>query len=406
MLTAARIGNSLTGNITLISDNISVSNSPTITTTGNVIFDPYTSTTAIGINGGAGGEPLQITSGILGAITANTVVIGKADNSDTGLITVAANTDTSANNFGMTFNGSTGGVSLLGDLKTAGTITFNNTAGVSIPAADLTIQSVNGQVNINDDITKASASDATLDVKAGTDIIAIGSTISSAGGKLGVTLDADSADTNGTGTGAIPLSSVDIESNGGNITLGGGTDPTTMAAIGDAANTWSGIYIGDSTLNAGGGNISLIGHEDINVGTNAAGINIYYLSTIETTGNGAITLNGTGGGTVWTGDGGNAGVTIHAGSTISADGDISITGKGGNNADEGIVIIDTGNLNESIYTTGTGNITLNGIATTDSNNATGVGIAIVAGLGNLSETLGSTAKHAGPLRCRAIQISL
>jgi filamentous hemagglutinin family protein len=72
------IGNSsTTGNITLNADSLSFGGTTNITTTGTVTIAPYSSTTTIGVAGGTG--TLQITSGILGSITAGNLVIGSGN---------------------------------------------------------------------------------------------------------------------------------------------------------------------------------------------------------------------------------------------------------------------------------------------------------------------------------------
>ena len=82
-------------------------------------------------------------------------------------------------------------------------------------------------------------------IKSADDIVTdTASTLTTGGGNI--TLDSDIAAAGG----AIVVGG-NITSNGGNITLGGGTDPTTMAAIGDSANT-AGITINNAVLDASG----------------------------------------------------------------------------------------------------------------------------------------------------------
>ena len=69
---------STTGNITLVAGALGLNDS--VTTTGNVLIKPYTGNTTIGVANS--GEELNITSGILGTITAGSITIGST--SDTG----------------------------------------------------------------------------------------------------------------------------------------------------------------------------------------------------------------------------------------------------------------------------------------------------------------------------------
>ena len=79
-------GSSASGKITLQTDNISLAAGTSIQTTGNVLFEPYTTTTAVNVANGTSG--LAITSGILGSVTAGSITIGNAN--DTGPLTVGA----------------------------------------------------------------------------------------------------------------------------------------------------------------------------------------------------------------------------------------------------------------------------------------------------------------------------
>ena len=76
------------GNITLAANATNFATIPTISTNGNVTFEPDTASTTIGVAGGAGS--LAITSGILGDVTAGSVTIGNT--ADTGATTVNAYT--------------------------------------------------------------------------------------------------------------------------------------------------------------------------------------------------------------------------------------------------------------------------------------------------------------------------
>ena len=139
-----------------------------------------------------------------------------------------------------------------------------------------------------------------------------------------VTLDTNYSSATPT-NGAIALTNSNITTNGGNITLGGGTSPTTTGAVGNITNI-VGINLNASTLNAGGGNISLIGTGYAGT-TNDFGIELQAAANLITSSNGTITVKGTGG----NGTSGNYGVYLTGTSTetiTAANGSINIMGTG------------------------------------------------------------------------------
>jgi hypothetical protein len=165
-------------------------------------------------------------------------------------------------------------------------------------------------------------------------------TIAPASGKLNVTLDSNDT---GSGAGAIYIApNININSNGGNIILGGGTHPLTGYAVGDNApgteafanlNIYNnGIYLDNAVaLNAAGGNITLNGQGyDVQIPYNSnSGITVWQNTAnlpnsniISTSGNGTITLNGVG-------DVYGAGMQIFNTNIQSANGAIRINATGG-----------------------------------------------------------------------------
>ncbi len=118
-----------------------------------------------------------------------------------------------------------------------------------------------GTITVSGNIAKTAGTDATLLIKAHSDIvISSGVTISSNFGKLNVVLNADS---DATGGGNIWLKSsagvgATINSYGGNITLSGGTNVATGYAQGNAANG-NGVTLDTASLNSAGGNIVIRG---------------------------------------------------------------------------------------------------------------------------------------------------
>jgi len=282
-----------------------------------------------------------------------------------------------------------------------------------------------GDITVNDDIEKTAGGDASLTLVAHDSII-VNADIKSTSNKLNVTLNSDS---DNSGAGFIDLSTSTIITNGGNIVMGGGADPLTDSAVGDAGSNF-GVDILDSTLNSGVGNITLRGigrsttsgdwqhgirlkgsnitstYGDISLtGVGGSGddynMGIFINSTtISSTGTGAsagtITLNGTGGGKNADASDRNIGIFFNNSSSItSVDGDISLTGMGGSGEDNNSGI----ELNATTITsTGTGvnaaTITLNGTGNStfaDGDNAHGVylngsGADITSVDGNISIT--------------------
>jgi filamentous hemagglutinin family protein len=245
--------------------------------------------------------------------------------------------------------------------------------------------------------------------------ITVDTALTTTGG--GVTLDANM----GGGGGAVNVAAA-VATGGGAITIGGGATPTTLPAMGVAAqndgvdinaalNSGGGpisIYgagfgtggIGVSvgqTISASGGSISITGTGGAGAGASNYGIN--QIATISTTGSGSIILNGTGGGT------GNSETGYLTNASVTAGtGNISITGTGsptstGTNSN-GIRAPSSANI--QISTAGTGTITLMGTASGGSGTAVGaafsphVTISAVDGLIRITGVNNSTGTGINP----------
>jgi hypothetical protein len=187
-----------------------------------------------------------------------------------------------------------------------------------------------------------------------------------------ITLNADVDGQNG---GTIAITAI-INSNGGNIILGGGSNPLSSPALG-TAQTSIGVFITNSTLNAGTGNISIRGQGRPGEAANE-GISVSN-STITTAGAGSITLNGTGGG-----NGGGTGeflfsprthgISVSNNSTITTagTGSIILNGTGGNGTsgdNNGINIVSS-----TVESIGAGSITLTGTGGNGTNRNLGISI--------------------------------
>lgn len=216
-----------------------------------------------------------------------------------------------------------------------------------------------GNITVNSPINKTGGGDATLSLLANNSIF-MNANITSNSNKLNVTLNSN----RGGNGGVIAITNAAINSNGGDIILGGGSNPMTIPAVGTAANP-IGVYLNGATLNSGVGNISIRG-QGINGTSNAYGILVNNGTTIQSiTGN--ILLNGTGGNGIEL----NRGVYLTGiGTKISSvDGNISLTGvgRGSGNENSGIRFDGLNNPLSSglvVEATGTGNVTLNGEGST------------------------------------------
>ncbi|PSN12354.1 filamentous hemagglutinin, partial [filamentous cyanobacterium CCP5] len=209
-------------------------------------------------------------------------------------------------------------------------------------------------------IEKTAGGDVTLTFQAENNIV-LNDDILSNSGALNVILNADS---DASGSGSISLSTAEIRSNGGNIVLGGGTDPLDNPAISIETSFGDGIDISDSVLDTSGGNISARGLAT----ASGAGIRINS-STLQTgqTGNGTVTLNGQG----------PTGILFNVGSIQSNNGNISLIGVGTQFAG-----LDIAGFNGSseIRSTGDGNIILNGTVSDGANTNIGIRLGDNAGV--------------------------
>jgi len=273
-------------------------------------------------------------------------------------------------------------VSTVSGLPDAGTITVDNPITWSSNSS-LTLFADN-DINVNADIIYSGTADTALTLQANNSIILdSGADITANNiGKLDVTLNADR---DGSGAGSILLNPGSaINSNGGDIILGGGDNPLMNPAVGTVSNS-SGILLDNAVLNSGIGDISIIG-KGVDNSQLAQGIEIRNGTIIQTT-TGNIKLMGTGG----IGVDENHGIFIwepvnptNPASIISSvDGTISLTGIGQGTGDEnsGIRVDNfSGGMGPIVETTGSGTITFNG---TGSSAGTQANDGIVLGEGNI-----------------------
>jgi len=155
----------------------------------------------------------------------------------------------------------------------------------------------NGEIDITISISNSSGGDATLTVKA-TDRVIFSSTagISATVGELNLIFWSDSDNDE---EGGAYFENTNTTTNGGDFTVGGGTDPLTDYAVGYGTTSFSpisqyhpqryGFWIKQGTINAGGGNINILGITKS--GQTGDGIKVGYSSStpanVITNGNGS-----------------------------------------------------------------------------------------------------------------------
>ncbi len=253
----------------------------------------------------------------------------------------------------------------------ASQINASLSAGTSVTLTTASSGSSVGDININAPITKTGTSDATLTLLANRHIYLNGVAISATDGKLNVVMRARAAGTpTGTEPGRISLDG-NIISNGGDITLGGGSAPGGYAY--DTGSSGTAIALGNSrVLDArsvsGGGNISTFGK----VANGWVAMELVNNSQVLTNGTGTISLRGE---TV----GAGFGMYINGGTTIAAEqGAVDLYGQS-TGTFAGLT------LSAITVTTTSGPITMTGIS---SNTNTGLYRNTAAGMATIRSTSG------------------
>jgi filamentous hemagglutinin family protein len=244
-----------------------------------------------------------------------------------------------------TLAGNLGSATLVSDQAlTIGTV--GGTAGLTA-SGNLTL-SVAG-LTVGQAITYTGSSSGSLRLNSSGDL-SVTANISAGGwGALSITLNADSGNA---GAGSISISNASLTSRGGSILLGGGSDPASDSAVGNAV-TGIGVAIANATLDAGGGNITIRGQGAASTSNAGTGIGIdLSAATLFTSGAGIITLDATGG----AGNSLSAGVRIGNGSSLTNAGGISITARQ-DGTGEGLLLAADGATGTSI-SGGAGTITL------------------------------------------------
>lgn len=394
--------------ITLSGALVTTDNDETLSAGDTITYDIDNS---IGLNGGAGTVPINITYYQI-ITAANTVNFGGAS---TDAVTIDPNWDLTPYDFNVGVKGSS---------ITADNITTN-------AAQDLTLTSTGTDITLNGDLTLGGSffADAEVDISA----TAAGKTIASTNGSMtfkakdDIFLRDNTITSNGNNVtvwsnsdnvahGAIVMSNNSVSSAGGAILLAGGLDDGANGgtandgipdglALGNTSNR-RGITLTGTTLDAGSGSLLLKGegHSADPTFTGNVGVQLDTSTMLKASGNGSITLNGIGGnstqasnrgirildstidaknnatidltGKGGTGDTFTEGVRVDTNAfLLSEDGDITINSQAGNattNTDRGITV-NTGTIRAS----GAGNISIT--ATAGNSNVSNPGIFIING---------------------------
>lgn len=323
---------------TLTKDAVLKANATTIGDGGEIIVWSNNQTTIEGANIQANGGALGGNGGLIETSSKNnlnvksgTIVSASATNGLNGLwlldprdvyLLDTAGVDASA---GGVFNGSA-------DNQVVDTSTIETAlnSGLNVMITTGSTGTQGGDIFVQDGVRKTAGGNATLTLKAARNIVIANddgdadlAQITSTVGLLNLVLNTDS---DGNNDGAFFIHTGTLSTNGGNVTIGGGADPSTGYAYGNAART-TGVLFVNTLLDAAGGNISILGHGYNNAATSGNyGVTIADATTIKTSATGTITINGVGG----AGTNSLAGINVSNNSIIqTANGALNITGVSG-----------------------------------------------------------------------------
>jgi len=395
-------GASATGNINYIADSFSAL--VDTQTTGTVTFTPRTASTTIGIGDAATGD-LNLNQSDLSHITASKLVIGDAT-LGTGAMEVR-NWDLTGKTFNTEVYGS--------DISFTGNLIL---AGGDFLARAKNGGGADGRIYFDDsNITKPTGGNSTITFKSDGRIFANSTpTFDADVGKLNMIFWSD-ADNDHLEDGRIDLDAITIDSNGGDVFMGGGLDDGhditdsfgTVAYNGTAADgrpdyyayatSGPGVNFSNSTMTTGTGNVTMLGSAGFNsdyqigvrlfnsdIGTTDGNMTFIGIGGndvsathakywgvsmegvhLQATGAGGITVNGTGG----TSSDENHGVYIVSNDIDVVNGAVNITGKGGSGSTSnyGTILYDT-----RVTSTGSSVITAKG----QSGDATSIGLYVDA----------------------------
>ncbi|MBA2589481.1 MAG: hypothetical protein H0U98_12760 [Alphaproteobacteria bacterium] len=219
----------------------------------------------------------------------------------------------------------------------------------------------NGDITVAAPIQMTGSSATSLTLKAAGSII-VNQGISSIGGALALTLDA-----NVLGGGGYVNIAAPIATNGGALVIGGGVTPLTLPAVGTATQV-SGVLI-NNILSTNGGAITIKGqgYNGSGSGNNNYGVSI---QAAVNAGGGPINITGTGGNSSGFS---NSGINQAAVITTTGTGDIILTGTGAGTGNS-----ERGYISTAALSTGTGNISITGSGSTSGVGGGNTGIDVQA----------------------------
>nr|WP_315204825.1 YDG domain-containing protein [uncultured Albidiferax sp.] len=309
-------------------------------------------------------------------------------------VTTSATTASTAGGPPFTFSSGSGATNVLNtdisaQLNTGTSVVLQTTgtAGDGQGLGDITIQA-------GADIAKTSGGDAALSFKAHGNIRMTNSTsITSTAGKLNLVFNSD---LDGDGQGFVYLFDATVRTNGGNIVVGGGIagDGSGYAmGNGDSTNP-NAVNLDSSTVDAGGGNITLRGNGFPGNFSFSEGVGLFNSigpMLLTTSGTGSITIDGVGGGT-GSGLQRTGGVIIRGSSvTNTGTGDITIIGVSGpaatTNRASGVTLSAFGGVSSTVSTSG-GNISITGTGSPGIGDGDNYGV-FINGANNLVSAGGS-----------------
>jgi len=329
-----------------------------------------TYTSANNTGGGGGGAGLFTGISILGAGGSETVTIAGVVNllatnpAAASSLNVGTNVEILNVNAAVTANGAVAGTS--GVTLNAGAVNFNSSGNIITTVGNVSVTGTGSVTTAGNTITTTTGSSTiTGSINGGTSALTINSTSGAVSLGAITALGALSITTTGTIglTGAVTAASVTTVG-AGQVTLGGTVNTTGVATFGGdvgGANTSVSSTAGDvsfaGTVSSNGTiGISVASGKVINIAnsvTAGAGSNVTITGTVKATSAGASSINASAAGAI-TITGGIDNVSANDIGIFSVNGAITVTGdiKGGDNV--------------TIFSSGTGNVILNGLISNQS----------------------------------------
>ncbi|EJM88570.1 beta strand repeat-containing protein [Pseudomonas sp. GM60] len=251
------------------------------------------------------------------------------------------------------------------------TLNASLSEGANILVCTSSVGGTSGDINVLDNVR--GVGNATLTLQAHRNIVMTNTSISNGTGKtLNVSLYSNY---NNTGNGSVALTNATISTNGGNLTVSGAVQPNQSWASTNVSNG-SGISLSNGTrITTSGGNVVLRGatSSTLAAGSTATAVSIRG-SSIDA-GGGNISITALQASTSGTGDA----FVLTGGSSLLTTGIGSITVDGTNLGSGNATRIFSGN--NSIATTGSGDVTLRG------NASSGYGVLVCATAASSSQSL-------------------